>query len=105
MNHLFERNKDSHFLSEIIYAAPYMDKYDEVKVLKRFFTFIELSYHYKRDLTNIDFIKSLAGYENWVSSKQKLCNLLFSYMERIDRKTILKINKRLLSTYVRIMTI
>lgn len=77
LNHLFERNKDSHFLSEIIYAAPYMDKYDEVKVLKRFFTFIELSYHYKRDLTNIDFIKSLAGYENWVSSKQKLCNLLF----------------------------
>lgn len=77
LNHLFERNKDSHFLSEIIYAAPYMDKYDEVKVLKRFFTFIELSYHYKRDLTNTDFIKSLAGYENWVSSKQKLCNLLF----------------------------
>ena len=77
LNHLFERNKDSHFLSEIIYAAPYMDKYDEVKVLKRFFTFIELSYHYKRDLTNIDFIKSLAGYENWVSSKQKICNLLF----------------------------
>lgn len=77
LNHLFERNKDSHFLSEIIYAAPYMDKYDEVKVLKRFFTFIELSYHYKRDLTNTDFIKSLAGYENWISSKQKLCNLLF----------------------------
>lgn len=77
LHHLFERNKDSHFLSEIIYAAPYMDKYDEVKVLKRFFTFIELSYHYKRDLTNTDFIKSLAGYENWVSSKQKLCNLLF----------------------------
>ena len=77
LNHLFERNKDSHFLSEIIYAAPYMDKYDEVKVLKRFFTFIELSYHYKRDLTNNDFIKSLAGYENWISSKQKLCNLLF----------------------------
>ena len=77
LNHLFESNKDSHFLSEIIYAAPYMDKYDEVKVLKRFFTFIELSYHYKRDLTNTDFIKSLAGYENWISSKQKLCNLLF----------------------------
>lgn len=77
LNHLFERNKDSHFLSEIIYAAPYMDKYDEVKVLKRFFTFIELSYHYKRDLANIEFIKSLAGYENWVSSRQKLCNLLF----------------------------
>lgn len=77
LNHLFERNKDSHFLSEIIYAAPYMNKYDEVKVLKRFFTFIELSYHYKRDLANIDFIKSLAGYENWVTSKQKLNNLLF----------------------------
>lgn len=77
LNRLFERNKDSHFLSEIIYAAPYMKKFDEVKVLKRFFIFIELSYHYKRDLANIEYIKSLASYENWVSSRQKLCNLLF----------------------------
>lgn len=90
LNHLFERNKDSHFLSEIIYAAPYMDKYDEVKVLKRFFTFIELSYHYKRDLTNTDFIKSLAGYENWVSSKQKLCNLLFFLYGKNRQKNYLE---------------
>lgn len=90
LNHLFERNKDSHFLSEIIYAAPYMEKFDEVKVLKRFFTFIELSYHYKRDLPNTDFIKSLAGYENWVSSRQKLCNLLFFLYGKSHQKNNLE---------------
>lgn len=77
LNCIFEKNKDSHFLSEFIYAAPYMENFDEVGVLKRFFIFIELSFRFKRDLTSADFIKSLASYENWVTSRQKLCNVLF----------------------------
>lgn len=76
---MFETQRDAHFLSEFTYSIPYVKKYKETDVLKRFFIFIALSYKYKRDMTDHSMIKSLADYEGWEPSRHKLFNVL-AYM-------------------------
>lgn len=76
---MFETKRDAHFLSEFTYSIPYVKRYKETDVLKRFFIFIALSYKYKRDLTDHSMIKSLADYEGWEPSRHKLFNVL-AYM-------------------------
>lgn len=73
---MFETQRDAHFLSEFTYSIPYVKKYKETDVLKRFFIFIALSYKYKRDMTDHSMIKSLADYEGWEPSRHKLFNVL-----------------------------
>lgn len=73
---MFETQRDAHFLSEFTYSIPYVKRYKETDVLKRFFIFIALSYKYKRDLTDHSMIKSLADYEGWEPSRHKLFNVL-----------------------------
>lgn len=76
---MFETQRDTHFLSEFTYSIPYVKRYKETDVLKRFFIFIALSYKYKRDLIDHSMIKSLADYEGWEPSRHKLFNVL-AYM-------------------------
>lgn len=76
LDEMFKTQRDNHFLSEFTYAIPYVKKYKETDVLKRFFIFIALSYKYKRDLTDHSIIKSLADYEGWEPSRHKLFNVL-----------------------------
>ncbi len=76
LDKMFKTQRDDHFLSEFTYAIPYVKKYREIDILKRFFIFIELSYKYRRDLTDHNIVRSLADYESWEPSKHKLFNVL-----------------------------
>ena len=76
LDEMFKTQRDDHFLSEFTYAIPYVKKYRESDILKRFFIFMELSYKYRRDLTDHSMIRSLADYEGWEPSRHKLFNVL-----------------------------
>ena len=86
---MFETQRDAYFLSEFTYSIPYVKRYKETDVLKRFFIFIALSYKYKRDLTDHSMIKSLADYEGWEPSRHKLFNVL-AYMYRRNKQVNVK---------------
>lgn len=82
---IFKTQRDELFLSEFTYAIPYVKKHKETYILKRFFIFMELSYKYGRNLPNYSMIRSLAGYEGWETSRQKLFNVLACIYERYSQ--------------------
>lgn len=82
---IFKTQRDELFLSEFTYAIPYVRKHKETYILKRFFIFMELSYKYGRNLPNYSMIRSLAGYEGWETSRQKLFNVLACIYERYSQ--------------------
>ena len=82
---IFKTQRDELFLSEFTYAIPYVKKHKETYILKRFFIFMELSYKYGRNFPNYSMIRSLAGYEGWETSRQKLFNVLACIYERYSQ--------------------
>ena len=72
----FELNKDNYFLSEFMHVIPNLCRLKETEILKKFFIYVDVCYHYKRFVDNVLLIKSLAGYEGYGIFSQKLYPIL-----------------------------
>lgn len=78
LNREFELNRDDYFLSEFMHVIPNLSRLKETQVLKRFFIYVDVCYHYKRFVDKVFLIKSLADYEGYGIFTQKLYPVLCS---------------------------
>lgn len=76
LNREFELNRDDYFLSEFMHVLPNLSRLKETQVLKRFFIYVDVCYHYKRFVDKVFLIKSLADYEGYGIFSQKLYPIL-----------------------------